>query len=136
MGPRPMISGSMAVTALATMRASGAMPSAFARSLLITTTAAAPSLSGQALPAVMRPSSRKAGLSLPSASAVVPRRGPSSVATATPDGVVTGVISRAKKPSSCDATARCCESAEKASMSARETSSCTATRSAVSPMGM
>ena len=44
----------------------------------ITSTAAAPSLSGQALPAVTVPSGLKAGLSSASFSTVVPGRGPSS----------------------------------------------------------
>src|SRR6201999_4333807 len=44
----------------------------------MTSTAAAPSLSGQALPAVTVPSGRNAGRSLASTSIVVPARGPSS----------------------------------------------------------
>src|SRR6185369_4330225 len=51
-GPRPMISGDSALTPVETSRAIGVMPSARARVSLITTTAAAPSLRGQALPAV------------------------------------------------------------------------------------
>ena len=46
---------------------------------LITTTAAAPSLSGQALPAVTLPSGRNTGFSSASFSTVVPGRGPSSL---------------------------------------------------------
>ena len=57
-----MISGLSPVTPLATMRASGVMPSSRALVSLITTTAAAPSLSGQALPAVTVPPSRNTGL--------------------------------------------------------------------------
>ena len=45
----------------ATMRASGVMPSCLALVSLITITAAAPSLSGQALPAVIVPSGRNTG---------------------------------------------------------------------------
>ena len=45
---------------------------------LITTTAAAPSFRGQALPAVTVPPSRKTGCSVESLSSVVPARGPSS----------------------------------------------------------
>ena len=56
-GPRPMISGRIAATEEATMRARGFSPSSFARSSDITSTAAAPSLSGQALPAVTVPPS-------------------------------------------------------------------------------
>ncbi len=47
-----MISGFSALTPLATTRASGVMPSSFALVSLITTTAAAPSFSGHAFPAV------------------------------------------------------------------------------------
>ena len=46
------------------MRASGLMPSSLALRSDITTTAAAPSLRGHALPAVTVPFSRKAGLSV------------------------------------------------------------------------
>ena len=77
-GPRPMNSGSSAETPVETIRASGVMPSSLALRSDMTTTAAAPSLSGQALPAVTVPSSRKAGFSVASTSRVVPGRGPSS----------------------------------------------------------
>ena len=70
-GPRPMISGSTADTADATTRASGVMPSSSALASLITTTAAAPSFSGQALPAVTVPSGRNTGCSCESFSTVV-----------------------------------------------------------------
>ncbi len=43
------------------MRTFGVSPSSFARSSLITSSAAAPSLSGQALPAVTVPSGLNAG---------------------------------------------------------------------------
>ena len=55
------------------------MPSSFALVSLITITAAAPSLSGHALPAVTSPSGRNTGLSVASFSTVVPARGPSSL---------------------------------------------------------
>ena len=67
-GPSPMISGDSAVTPVATMRASGISPSSAARASLMITTAAAPSLSGQQLPAVTRPSGRNTGLSCDTAS--------------------------------------------------------------------
>ena len=51
-GPRPMISGDGALTPVAAIRASGVIPRSRALRSLITTTAAAPSLSGQQLPAV------------------------------------------------------------------------------------
>ncbi|GIT77065.1 MAG: hypothetical protein Ct9H300mP31_15960 [Acidimicrobiaceae bacterium] len=63
MGPRPMISGFRADTPDEMMRARGLIPNSSARDSLITTTAAAPSLSGQALPAVTVPSGRNTGFS-------------------------------------------------------------------------
>ena len=61
MGPTPMIAGSTPLTAEPRIRASGLRPSDFAYSSSSMTTAAAPSLSGQELPAVTRPSSLKTG---------------------------------------------------------------------------
>ena len=87
-GPRPMISGDSALTPVATIRASGVIPSSRALRSLITTTAAAPSLSGQQLPAVTVPSGRNTGLSAPTASSVTPGRGPSSRSTVVPSGSV------------------------------------------------
>ena len=52
-GPRPMISGDSPETPVDTTRASGVSPSSLALVSLMTTTAAAPSLSGQQLPAVI-----------------------------------------------------------------------------------
>ena len=103
---------------------------------LITTTAAAPSLSGHALPAVTVPSGRNTGLSCDELLDRGAGRGPSSLVTTVPSGVVTGVISRSKKPFSCDATARCCESAANSSISSRVTFSYSATFSAVWPIAM
>ena len=51
-GPRPISSGSRAVTPVARMRAIGVIPSSAARAADITTAAAAPSLSGHEFPAV------------------------------------------------------------------------------------
>ena len=79
--------------------------------------AAAPSLSGQALPAVTVPSSRKAGFSEASRSTVESARGPSSFSMTVPSASVTGAISRAKNPSFCAATARSCERCAYASWS-------------------
>ena len=73
-----MISGDSAVTPVETIRASGVMPSSAALRSLMTTTAAAPSFSGQQLPAVTVPSGRNTGLSAATFSSVVPARGPSS----------------------------------------------------------
>ena len=136
MGPRPMISGSRAETPLDTMRASGVMPSSLALVSDITMTAAAPSLSGQALPAVMVPPSRNTGLSAASPSTVVPSRGPSSLVTTVPSSRVTGMISRSKKPFFWDSTARFWLRAANSSISSRVTFSYSATFSAVWPMAM
>ena len=85
-GPSPMISGLRAETELEMIRASGVIPSSSARFRLITTTAAAPSFSGQALAAVTRPSGRKAGFIWLTASRVTPARGPSSLLMMVPSG--------------------------------------------------
>ena len=112
-----MISGFRPVTPDATTRASGVRPSSAALVSLITSTAAAPSLSGQALPAVTdavgpehrlelgEPLQRRAGT------------GPSSVETTVPSGSVTGTISSAKKPFSMLATARSWDSLANSSIS-------------------
>jgi hypothetical protein len=101
-----MISGDSAVTPVEMIRASGVMPSSRALVSLMITTAAAPSLSGQQLPAVTRPSGRNTGLSWETASNVTPGRGPSSALTIRPSGSVTGVISRCQKPSAMAFSAR------------------------------
>ena len=135
-GPRPMISGRIAATEEATMRARGFRPRFAAFSADITSTAAAPSLSGHALPAVTVPSGAKAGLSSASFSIVVPGRGPSSRLTSAPSGVVTGTISRSKWPLSRAATARFCEVTAHSSCASRLTWQRSATFSAVTPIGM
>ncbi len=56
-----MTSGFRAETPEATIFANGVTPNSEAFSSLITTTAAAPSFKGQALPAVTVPSGRKTG---------------------------------------------------------------------------
>jgi hypothetical protein len=104
-GPRPMSSGSSAESPVETIRASGFRPSSFALRSDITTTAAAPSFSGHALPAVTVPSSRNAGLSVASTSIVVPGRGPSSFLNISPPGSGIGMISWSKNPSFCACTA-------------------------------
>ena len=73
-GARPLV-------AWPTMRTSGAMPSARAFSSDITTSAAAPSLTPGAFPAVTVPSFLNAGFSAPSASTVVSSRTGSSRST-------------------------------------------------------
>ena len=102
----------------------------------MTTTAAAPSLSGQALPAVTVPSGRNTGLSAAIPSTVTPGRGPSSRDTTVPSGAVTGVISRSKNPLAMAFSARFCERAPNSSCSCRLTPFSWATFSAVWPIAM
>ena len=75
--------GSRPLVAWATMRAIGVSPSAEARAADITTSAAAPSLTGGALPAVTLPSFLNAGFRARSTSAVVSARTDSSWAKST-----------------------------------------------------
>ena len=88
-----------------------------------TSTAAAPSLIPEELPAVIVPSCWKAGLSLASDSAVVSGRGCSSVAQMLSAPfrslIATGTISAWNLPSAMALPAFCCEAAAKASCSAR-----------------
>ena len=119
-----------------TIRASGVMPSSAALVSLITTTAAAPSLSGQQLPAVTVPSGRNTGCSVATFSSVVPARGPSSAATTVPSGSVTGVMSRCQNPSASAFSARFCDRTPNSSCSARVTPRSSATFSAVWPIAM
>ena len=133
-GPRPMISGFNAVTAEDTIRASGVIPSSRARTSLITTTAAAPSFSGQAFPAVTEPSVRNTGLSFPNPSRSVCGRGPSSAATTVPLGSVMGVMSFSKNPLAMARPAFCCDCMAYSSCAARVMPSSCATFSAVWPM--
>ena len=94
--------GSRPATAWATIRAIGFTPERFARSAEVTTSAAAPSFTPGALPAVTVPPSLKAGLSFASASSDVSSRGPSSTAKATASpffwGMGTGRISSLNLP--------------------------------------
>ena len=112
------------------------MPSSAALRSLITTRAAAPSLSGQQFPAVTVPSGRNTGCSAASFSIVVPGRGPSSAATTVPSGSVTGVMSRCQKPSASAFSARFCERAANSSCCSRVMPRSPATFSAVSPMAI
>jgi hypothetical protein len=145
-----MISGRIAVTVEATIRASGVSPSCSALSADMTSTAAAPSLRGQALPAVTLPSGLNTGLSLASTSIVVPGRGPSSclttvswTSTGLPSrsvsvcaGTVTDTISASKWPESRASTARFWEMTAHSSCCSRVTPQRSATFSAVIPIGM
>ena len=126
-----MISGESADTPVDTTRASGSIPISRAFVSLITITAAAPSFSGQQLPAVTVPSGRNTGFSCETASRVVPGRGPSSCDTSVPSGVVTGTISRSKNPLAMAFSARFCERTPNSSCSSREMLSRSATFSAV-----
>ena len=103
---------------------------------LITTTAAAPSLSGQQFPAVTVPSGRNTGLSAATFSIVVPGLGPSSALTTEPSGRVTGVISRCQKPLAMAFSARFCERTPNSSCCSREMPRSSATFSAVWPIAM
>ncbi len=67
---------------------------------------------------------------------VTPARGPSSVLTTVPSGVVTGVISRAQKPSLIAFSARFCDRTPNSSSSWRESPRSLATFSAVWPIAM
>ena len=100
------------------------------------TTAAAPSLSGQQLPAVTVPSGRNAGFSPPTPSSVTPGRGPSSRVMIVPSGSVIGVISRSKKPAAIACSARFCDRTPNASCSARLMPRDVARFSAVWPIAM
>ena len=74
-----MISGGTPAVANPKKRASGLRPSARARSPLMTTDAAAPSLICELFPAVVVPRTWKAGFSFAKASSDVSERGPSSI---------------------------------------------------------
>ena len=131
-----MTSGDRPVTAVETMRASGVRPSSSALVSLMTMTAAAPSFSGHALPAVTRPSGRNTGFRPDRPSTVVPARGLSSLSTVCPSGVVIGTTSRSQNPSAAAFSNSCCERAANSSISSRLTSLSSATFSAVWPMAM
>src|SRR6266852_4067623 len=83
---------------VATIRAFGVIPRSLARERLMTSTAAAPSFSGQEFPAVTCPSGRNAGRSWASPSSVVAGCGQSSSATRVPSGRTIDVISSSKNP--------------------------------------
>ncbi len=136
-GPVPMIDGSTPQVAQETMRPIISTPRLAASSALISTTAAAPSLMPEALPAVTVPSLSKAGLSFARFSTVTPSFGCSSVSTTTSPLrvlMVTGTISSLKRPALIAASARCCERAANSSCSSRVICHLRATFSAVLPM--
>ena len=108
----PITRGATPAVAMPTTRARGVRPYLAAMASLASSSAAAPSFTPLALPAVTVPSGRTTPLSLASASRLV-SRGCSSLLTmiASPFfcGTVTGTISASKKPDFCAATARCCD---------------------------
>jgi hypothetical protein len=73
-GPIPIVLGSTPQTAYETIRARTGAPSSCARCPDMTTTAAAASLTPEALPAVTAPSFLKAGLSFAKSPSVASRR--------------------------------------------------------------
>ena len=145
-----MISGRIAATVEAMIRAFGFSPERLAFSSDITSTAAAPSFSGQALPAVTVPSGLNAGFSCASTSIVVPGARPVvlgddglgdvDLVALLVDVLVRrygyGTISLSKWPESRASTARFCEITAHSSCCSRVTLQRSATFSAVSPIGM
>ena len=107
----------------APISASQVRPSSCALSLLMTTTAAAPSEICEDVPAVIVPSLPNAGRSLASASTVVSARTPSSSRHSSGSplrcGMSTGVISSSNTPFLCATAARWCERAANSSCSSR-----------------
>ena len=110
MGPVSIVTGSTPARAKAWKRARGVSRRADALSSLMTSTAEAPSVICELLPAVTLPSGLNAGLRLASVSTVVSGRMPSSAVTGSPDSVIlpvslslclaaTGRISRSNRPS-------------------------------------
>src|SRR3569623_118421 len=98
----PMLRGGTAADAMPRMRARGVSPCAFAAASDATMSAAAPSLTPEALPAVTVPGLRNGVLSLASCSSVVSGRGCSSASIVTTSplrpATSTGTISPLKKP--------------------------------------
>jgi hypothetical protein len=105
-----MIRGGTPAAAVPTIRASGVTPSRSTIEPLITSSAAAPSLTPDALPAVTVPGVRNGVFSPASASSDV-SRGCSSVSTTVTaprlPGTSTLTISEANRPFACALAARC-----------------------------
>ena len=133
-GPIPISSGSQPATAKPRKAPSGVTPSRAARSPSITTSAAAPSDSWLAFPAVMNLSSPLTGFRPASPSIVVDGRLHSSPDRVKSSCVVSfvvlsitarvtpiGTISSANLPACCAAAIRCCERSEYSSCAARLT---------------
>ena len=125
-GAMPMTCGSSAWVADATTRASGSTPSSSAAAALASTTALAPSLSGEEFPAVIWVVFGCGG-SAASFSAVVSSRMLSSCSNVRAGclrvaGISTGWISFARRPESRAAAACWCERSANASISSRVSS--------------
>ena len=130
-GAMPKTSGSTPCAARETIRASGSTPSARAGRLVADSSAAAPSLSGEVLPAVTVPPATNAGLSFASFSSDVSARIPSSRSRSTPG---TGTTSARSTPSSHAAPrSRWLRSANSSCCLARDRRSISASFSALSP---
>src|SRR6266568_3898461 len=120
-GPAERVAdGDGAAARVEPVRASGVRPSSLALSEVIISTAAAPSLICEELPAWMTPPSLKAGLSPASFSGLVPRRRPSSVSNTRPSGSSTGAIWPASRPSSAAAASLAWEALENSSSWSRD----------------
>ena len=122
-GPMPMMLGSQPVTANPRNTARGSRPFFSAVSRSISTTAPAPSLIGELLPAVHTPSGSKAVGRLPRVSMVLSGRTHSSLSTTVVlprfPGTVTGIICSSNRPAACAAAAFRWLSRAKASHSSR-----------------
>jgi len=96
-GPMPMIRGGTPATAMPSTRRLRREAVLLRRRSLASSSAAAPSLTPEALPAVTEPSGLTTPLSLPSASTVVSRGCSSSLTTVSPflPAIVSGAISPA-----------------------------------------
>ena len=133
----PITDGSTPATAIETMRAVACRPCLRANSSLVTSTADAPSVSGDEVPAVTTPcSGSNTGFNDASASTVVPGRMQPSSAITSPPAVAIGTISSFSKPLARAAAAFWCDWKASSSWSARDTSYLRAMFSAVSPMLM
>ncbi|MCY1297258.1 hypothetical protein D9M70_466910 [compost metagenome] len=135
-GPMPMMRGSQPAVAMPTTRPRAFKPWRLAASGLASSSAQAPSLTPEALPAVTLPSLRNGVPSLASCSRVVSPRGCSSCSTTFAGplrwAISTGTISLARRPLAWAAAAFCWLRRAKASWSARAMLNCAATFSAVS----
>ena len=131
----PITRGGTPTVAMPTTRARGVRPCLAAAPSLASSSAQAPSLTPEALPAVTVPSGRTTPLSLARLSSEV-SRGCSSLPTtmASPFfwAIVTGTISASKKPRFCAATAFICEASAMRSWASRSILWSVATFSAVS----